>query len=797
MKTSIEWLKQYTPIPEDLQQWQQDMIMTGTAVEGLQPLGEGLSGVVVGQVLTCVPHENSDHLHVCTVDAGQGEPLQVVCGAPNVAAGQLVPTALVGATLPNGLTIKAGKIRGVESQGMLCSATELNVPQELYPSVGEAGLLVFQEDHPVGADVKPILGLQDVVVDVEILANRPDCLSVWGLARESATAHDLPFSMPSTQFDEAQDSIHDHVKIKSLNPELCPRYAGRVIKNVKIAPSPRWMQRALHAAGMRPINNIVDITNYVMLEAGHPMHAFDLDQVRGREIIVRKANPGESLTTLDGKHHVLNGNELMICDAQGPTGLAGIMGGLESEITEHTKEILFECASFDRTNTRITARGLGTRTEASGRFERGVSPRTVMTALDRACHLVQQLGAGEVVGGVIDLYPSPLSPVTVKGSVQRIARLSGVDISGQEMVQLLRRLGFVVALSGDELTATAPDWRQDIEQEADLCEEVLRLAGYSRIPSTLLRGETTAGFDSPARQQQRILSRLLNGLGYDEIINFSFFGQKQLDSLGLPADDPRLAAVQIRNPLGEDTALMRTTLAPDMLKVLALNMNHGNAEALLYEYGALYDPRTLTEDGLPTERAALSLGCYGKEQSFYALRDTVLTLLRQQGTSFSIDAGQEPYLHPGRTAVITASGQRIAVIGEVHPSTAEDYGMDERAWMAEIDLDALAAAAQPMEKVQDLPRMPAVSRDIALVLLESQQLLPVMEAIRRAGGKTLEDVQLFDVYRGAQLGEQKKSAAFSLTLRAPDRTLTEQEIAALMDKVQRSVKAQFGAEVRS
>ena len=797
MKTSIEWLKQYTPIPGDLQQWQQDMIMTGTAVEGLQPLAEGLSGVVVGRVLTCVPHENSDHLHVCTVDAGQGEPLQVVCGAPNVAAGQLVPTALVGATLPNGLTIKAGKIRGVESQGMLCSATELNVPQELYPSVGEAGLLVFQEDHPVGADVKPILGLQDVVVDVEILANRPDCLSVWGLARESAAAHDLPFSMPSTQFDEAQDSIHEHVKIKSLNPELCPRYAGRVIKNVKIGPSPRWMQRALHAAGMRPINNIVDITNYVMLEAGHPMHAFDLDQVRGREIIVRKASPGESLTTLDGKHHVLSGNELMICDAQGPTGLAGIMGGLESEITEHTKEILFECASFDRTNTRITARGLGIRTEASGRFERGVSPRTVMTALDRACLLVQQLGAGEVVGDVIDLYPSPLSPVTVKGSVQRIARLSGVDISGQEMAQLLRRLGFVVMLSGDELTATAPDWRQDIEQEADLCEEVLRLAGYSRIPSTLLRGETTAGFDSPARQQQRILSRLLNGLGYDEIINFSFFGQKQLDSLGLPADDPRLEAVQICNPLGEDTALMRTTLAPDMLKVLALNMNHGNAEALLYEYGALYDPRVLTEDGLPTERPALSLGCYGKGQSFYALRDTVLTLLRQQGTSFSIDAGQEPYLHPGRTAVITASGQHIAVIGEVHPSTAEGYGMDERAWMAEIDLDALAAAAQPMEKVQDLPRMPAVSRDIALVLPESQQLLPVMEAIRRAGGKTLEDVQLFDVYRGSQLGEQKKSAAFSLTLRAPDRTLTEQEIAALMYKVQRSVKAQFGAEVRS
>ena len=797
MKTSLNWLRQYTDIPADAQQFQRDMIMTGTAVEGVEALDGGMSGVVVGRVVRCVPHENSDHLHVCMVDAGQGEPLQIVCGAPNVREGILAPVALVGARLPGGHEIKQGKLRGVDSHGMLCSATELNVPQELYPSVGAEGLLIFQEEYAPGSDVRPILGIDDHIVDVEVLANRPDCLSVWGLAREAAAVFDAPFRLPALDYTQSSQRIEDMVSIRVDDPDLCPRYAGRVVTDVRIGPSPLWLRAYLHAAGMRSINNIVDITNFVMLETGHPMHAFDLDQVRGRQIIVRRAKPGETLTTLDEKQHTLTGSELMICDAQGPTGLAGIMGGLDSEITDNTHSILFECAAFDRTNTRMTARALGIRTEASGRFERGVNPLTVPQALDRACHLVEQLGAGQPTTGMLDLYPNPAQPATVTASVQRIAQRSGVDIPGEEMLALLRRLHFTAEVKGDELTATAPIFRQDIEGEADLCEEVLRLAGYDRIPSTLMRGEATPGGDSENRLRQKKLARLLGGLGYDEIINYSFFGQKQLDSLSLPQDDPRLNALRIRNPLGEDTALMRTTLAPDMLRVLALNMSRGTQQAMLYEFGTVFDAASPTQEGLIAERPCLCLGSYGDKESFYTLRDTVLALLQREGVAWDITARAEPYLHPGRSAVITGKEGIIARVGEVHPDTLDAYDMDGKAYLAEIDLEQLYRHARPMDQVRDLPRMPAVSRDIALVLDKGQELLPVMNAIRRAGGALMEDVALFDVYRGAQAGEGKKSAAFALTFRAADRTLEEQEIAALMDKVQRSVKAQFGAEVRS
>lgn len=797
MKASINWLKQYTNLPDDSKAVERELIRTGTAVESIEPLDGGMEHVVVGRVLSCRDHENSDHLHVCLVDAGQGEPLQIVCGAPNVKEGLLVPTALVGAKLPGGMEIKAGKLRGVESFGMLCSATELNIPQELYPSVGAEGLLIFNEEYAPGTDVRAILGIDDQAIDVEVLANRPDCLSVWGLAREAAAVFNQPFSLPALDYKEdTADDITNHIRISVRDEDLCPRYAGRVIKNVRVAPSPLWLRAYLHAAGMRSINNIVDITNFVMLETGHPMHAFDLERVRGHEIIVRRALPGEKLTTLDEKEHHLTGGELLICDQEGPTGLAGIMGGLESEIKEGTKSLLFECAAFDRSSTRVTARGLGIRTEASGRFERGVNPRTVIQALDRACHLVEELDAGEVAGGLIDLYPGPLKPVVVKASVKGIAARCGVDISADEMVTILRRLHFSVAAAGDTLTVTAPDFRQDIEQEADICEEVLRMAGYDRIPSTLMKGEAMQGFDSQNRLRQKALSSLLNGRGYDEIYNYSFFGAKQLDSLHLSPDDERLNPLRIRNPLGEDTALMRTSLVPDMLKTLALNMARGNEQAMLYEFGTVFSSRQRTD--IPyDEQPWLCLGLYDEGSDFYTLRDTVLLLLDRQGIKHAITAGSQPYLHPGRSAVITANGALIARLGEVHPAVCEEYGMDGRAYLAEIDLTAFWAAATPMPAIKELPRMPAVSRDIALVLDIKQELLPVMEAIRRAGGALMEDARLFDVYRGSQLPEGKKSCAFSLSFRAPDRSLEEKEITALMDKVQRSVKAQFGADVRS
>lgn len=796
MKASLDWIREFTDIPMSAKEYQERMIMSGNGIEGLIDPGMGTKNVVVGRVTSCIPHPDSDHLHLCRVDTGD-RTLQIVCGAPNVKEGQLVPVALVGAALPGGMTIRKGKIRGVESEGMICSASELGIPQDLYPSVGEAGILVFQEDYAPGTDVLSVFHLDDTVADFEILANRPDCLSIWGLAHETAAVMDTPFKAPFIRVLEAGGDIGDCAKVTVLDQNSCPRYMARVIKNIRVAQSPLWLRARLHKAGIRSINNIVDITNYVMLETGHPMHAFDLHQVRGRHIIVRQASSGENLTTLDGKVHELLGGELLICDEQGPTGLAGIMGGLESEITENTGEILFECAAFDSTLTRLVSRRLGIRTESGARFERGVNPATCEQAINRACQLVNELSCGEVVSGSIDVYPHPVKPVTLNASVERIARRAGTVISGEEMRDILTRLAFDISLNGDRLTATAPDFRQDIAQEADLCEEVLRLAGYDRIPETLLRGEVKPGGDSASRRFERGLLRVLNGIGYDEIVNISFTGMKQLELLGLQGDDSRLAPLHIRNPLGEDTAVMRTTLAPDMFRVLGYNMSQRNREALLCEFGTLYDPGTKTDEGLITETRALCLGAYGEELDFYAVRDAVVLLLEQSGIQWDIVSGGEPYLHPGRSARILVKGRPIAVVGEIHPDAAGRFDLTGRAFLAEIDLAWLYACAKPFDAVTALLRTPAVTRDIALVVDEKQPLLPLQREIMRAAGKLLESIELFDVFRGKQLPEGKKSAAFSLTLRGADKTLEESEIADIMARVTKTLKEQFKAEIRS
>lgn len=797
MKVSLNWIREYTPVELSPKDYQDKMVMHGLGVETVTDLSQGLEGVVVGRVLTCVPHPNSDHLHLCQVDVGQEQPLKVVCGAPNVAEGQLVPAALIGARLPDGTVIRQGKIRGEESFGMLCSATELAIPQELYPSVGEKGLLVLQGEHLPGTDIREVFFVKDTVVDFDILANRPDCLSVLGVARETAAILNQPFLKPDIKVQELGGDIHTLAKVTVQDSEHCPRYAARVITKVKIGPSPLWLKARLHAAGIRSINNIVDITNYVMLETGHPMHAFDLKQVSGRHIIVRQAQEGERLTTLDNKVHDLKGGELLICDEAGPTGLAGIMGGLDSEITQNTSEILFECAAFDRALTRSVSRRLGIRTESGGRFERGVNPATVLDALNRACELVVLFQAGEVVSGVIDHYPAPVKPVELTASVSRIAKRAGTDISGEEMVSLLQRLGFEVSLAGDSLQVRVPILRQDISQEADLCEEVLRLAGYDRIPETLLRGETTPGRDSDAGILTQKMQGILSGLGFYEIFNYSFTGQKQIAMLGLQEEDPRLSALSILNPLGEDSAIMRTTLVPDMLRVLSHNMNQKTEEGLLYEFGTLYDKNKPTQEGLFTESRALCLGSYGKGLDFYFLRDAVLTLLVRFGIRYEIKRGKEVYYHPGRQAEIFVGKERIAVVGQVHPLVGQRFDLHQDACVAEINLPLFTARMKAFDAVKPLPRTPAVKRDLALVLDQDQDLMPVQNAIQRAAGKLLTQVELFDVFRGKQLGEGKKSAAFSLTLQNPEKTLEETEIKAVMERVIGSLKKQFKAEIRS
>ena len=601
MKLAMNMLRQYVDIPVTPEEYTDRMIMTGTAVEGVEDISGGMDKVVVGRVLTCEVVEGT-HLHQCTVDVGGEEPLHIVCGAPNVAAGELVPVALDGAHLPGGVKIKKGKLRGMVSEGMICSGEELGVPNALYPNIEEKGILVFQEDYPLGADVRPLLGIDDTAVDFEILANRPDCLCAIGIARETAAALGTTFHAPQIAVKEAGGDIHNEVKIRVEAPDLCPRYAARVIKNVRIKPSPLWLRKYLHGAGLRAINNIVDITNYIMLEYGHPMHAFDLSKVRGRQIVVRRANKGETLTTLDGNERALRTDDLVICDEERATGLAGIMGGEESEIVEGTREVMFECAAFDRTAIRLTSRALGMRTEASGRFERGVAPGTVMEALERACQLVNELDAGDVVTGAIDLYPAPKPQQVITASVSRIQERAGVDIPADDMVQILRKLHFGCERDGDTLTVTVPAFREDLDGEADICEECLRIYGYEHIGATALRGETTQGGVTPMKALKNRVAHLLTGMGYLEIMNFSFTGIKEIQKLGLPEDDLRTQPMPIRNPLGEDAAVMRSTLACDMLRTLAFNMNHSTEAASLYEMAAVFDHHTPRRRACPPKR---------------------------------------------------------------------------------------------------------------------------------------------------------------------------------------------------
>ena len=797
MKIPMQWIGAYTPISLEPQAYMDRMIMCGDGVEGYENLGAEVENVVVGRVLTCVPHPDSDHLRVTTVDVGEGEPLQIVCGAPNCEAGILVPVAKVGARLPGGVKIKKGKLRGVASEGMLCSSEELGVPVELYPSVGAAGLLIFQEDYPLGADVRPILGIDDMVMDFEVLANRPDCLSVWGMARETAVACGSTFHKPEISVKESGGDIHDYVQVEVRDPDLCPRYVARVIKDVRVGPSPMWLRKYLHGAGMRSINNVVDITNFVMLETGHPMHAFDLDMVEGRHIIVRRAVEGEHITTLDGKAHALTSGQLVICDASKPSCVAGIMGGEESEITEKTHTMMFECAVFDRASTRVTSRALGIRTESSGRFEKGVSVKTAMEAMDRACQLINELDAGDVVSGVIDLYPNPAQQQVVTGSCKRIAQRTGVDIPPEEIERILTALYFDVEREGDALTAVVPDFRQDVEGEADLSEEVLRIYGYDKIPSTLLRGETTPGGRSDRMRLKDDLADQLKGMGYYEIMNFSFLSPKDIEKLNLPAGDERLQPLQIRNPLGEDTSVMRSTLVPGMLKTLALNMNHGNETARLYEAAAVFDPLHPTAEGLPTETQTLCLGVYGKEEDFYTLRGAVEQLLRHRGIAFDIVPGGESYHHPGRCARLMQGETVLCTLGEVHPAVRENFDMPARALVAEINLETIAALSQPMGAVKPMPRYPAVSRDLSLVMAESTSVGPLMADMAKAAGAILEDVKLFDVYRSAALGADMKSVAFAFVFRGADRTLTEQEITAAMDKILKVAAEKYNAVIRS
>jgi len=797
MKVPMKWLKEYVDINMPAEEYASRMVMTGTAVEGVEKTGEQFDKVVVGRVLTCVDHPNSDHLHICTVDVGGEEPLQIVCGAPNAHADMNVAVALDGAHLPGGVKIKKGKMRGEVSMGMLCSGPELDVPAGLYPHIGDAGIIEITEDVKPGTDVKAVFGLGDDIVDFEILANRPDCLSVWGLARESSAVLEEHFVMPEIAVEETgSGTFGDYAKVEVRDETLCPRYCARVITDVKIGPSPMWMREYLYGAGIRPINNIVDITNFVMLETGHPMHAFDLSKVKDQTIVVRRANPSEQLTTLDGKTHQLDETMLVIADKENATGLAGIMGGEESEIVDDTASVLFECAAFERANNRVTARKLGIRTESSGRFEKGVCPATAMEALERACMLVNMLECGKVVPGCYDNYPDPKAPVEIEASVSRICRRIGVDVPGEVMEDILNRLYIDTTVAGDALHCEVPAFRQDMEGEADISEEVLRMYGYDHIPSTLMNATTMAGRQDEKTVFNNRVKDALVGMGLYEILNYSFISPRWLDHLGLAENDPRRNAVKLRNPLGEDTSVMRTTLVPSMLNTVAANLNRNIPGGMLFELSKVFVPAEKAGE-LPAEKAALCIAAYGEGVDFYTVKNIVTWLLAKFGVRASIAAGGDDYYHPGRKAIMTVDSTQLAALGEIHPDVAEAFDIKGRVVVAEVDLDALRPLEKDFYGIKPLPKFPAVSRDIAVVVDEAVGAGTMMDAIRAAAGKLLEDAKLFDIYRGEKLGAQRKSVAFAITLRAPDRTLTDEEINAAMDKVLKALEKAFGAELRA
>ncbi len=791
MNLSMRWLQDYVDTTGIApREYAEAMSISGSKVETYEYEGEGIEKVVVGRLMSVTPHPDSDHLLICQVDVGTGKDVQIVTGAQNVAAGQLVPAALDGAKLPDGKEIHATVFRGVESDGMLCSLGELGLTTHDFPDAIEDGIMVITDPCTPGEDIREALGLNDLKVEFEITPNRPDCLSIRGLARETAVTFDRKLTLPDPVVKGSGGDAGELLKVRIDAPDLCYRYIGRVVKNVKIEPSPRWMRERLRACGVRPINNIVDITNYVMLEYGQPMHAFDLRYVKGAQIIVRRARAGETITTLDDQLRQLTPEMLVIADTESPVAVAGVMGGEFSGIMDDTNTIVFESACFNGPSVRATARKLGMRTEASGRYEKGLDPAITYDAVQRACELVELLGAGEVVDGMVDCDCSHKPPRQIPLDAGWISDFLGIEIPEATMVEILRKLGFTV----ENGIVTVPSFRGDVEGKADLAEEVARIYGYDKIPTTTPR-PSTHGRYSDRQLFEQALNRVMVAEGCYEIATYSFYGPRDLDRIRMAADDPRRQAVTISNPLGEDTSIMRTSTLPSMLGVLQKNFAARNLAARLYEIGNEY--LYTGPDTLPDERATLTIGLYGEGEDFYALSGILSRIgqvLHIPGIAFRANTAH-PTFHPGRCADILLGDRVIGVAGEVHPLVQANYGLRSRVYLAKVDFAALFEAhTEP--HYTPLPRFPAVTRDLALVCDDTLPVGTLESTLRQSMGALLESVQLFDVYKGAQLPEGKKSVAYALLLRAADHTLGEDEIQAVMAKGLAALEA-IGVTIRS
>ncbi|MDO4345332.1 MAG: phenylalanine--tRNA ligase subunit beta [Eubacteriales bacterium] len=792
MNTSLSWIKAYVPeLSCTAQEYTDAMTLSGTKVEGFEKLDRDLDKIVIGQILSIERHPDADKLIVCQVDIG-GETVQIVTGAPNVKEGDKVPVVLDGGRVAGnhdgkmtegGIAIKKGKLRGVESCGMMCSIEELGSTKEMYPEAPEYGIYIFPEDAKVGESAVKALGLDDVIFEYEITSNRVDCYSVLGIAREAAATFGKPFVPPVVKKTGNSENVNDYVKVTVQDPDLCPRYCARVVKNIKIAPSPKWLQRRLAVNGIRPINNVVDITNYVMEEYGQPMHAYDYDMLAGHEIIVRRAAKDETFVTLDGQERRMDDSVLMICDGEKAVGIAGIMGGENSMITDDVKTMMFEAACFDGTNIRLSAKKIGLRTDASGKFEKGLDPNNAQAAIDRACQLIEELGAGEVVGGMVDVYSRKKEPVRIVFEPEKINDLLGTDISREDMLEYFQRVELEYDEAANEIIA--PTFRHDLFRTADLAEEVARFYGYDNIPTTLPKGEATTGKLPFYLRVEQTARDIAEYCGFSQGYCYSFESPKVFDKLLIPAEDELRRAVTISNPLGEDFSIMRTISLNGMLTSLAFNYNHRNKNVRLYELGNVYLPKQLPLSELPEERMKLTLGMYG-DGDFYVMKGVVEEFFEKAGlhdtVTYDPKAGR-PYLHPGRQANIMYGGKLLGYLGELHPQVADNYDIGERVYIAVLDMPSVVEYATFDRKFEGIARFPAVTRDLSMVVPKEILAGDIEAMIAQRGGKYLESCGLFDLYEGKQIGEGYKSMAYSIVFRAKDRTLEEADVAAAMKKI--------------
>ncbi len=809
MNTPISWLKVYVPdLDVPAQEFVDKITLSGSHVESFVKRDKNLDKIVVGKILSIEKHPDADKLVVCQVDVGAEAPLQIVTGAKNVKEQDVIPVVLDGGKVAaahgdsteyeNGLPIKKGKLRGVESYGMMCGIEELGSSRDFYPEAPEDGVYVFPEDADVkpGDDAVHALGLDDTVVEYEITSNRVDCFSMIGMAREAAATFNLPFYPPKVEVKGAGGNVNDYISVEVQDTDLCPRYCARVVKNIKIGPSPKWMQRRLAAQGIRSINNLVDITNYIMEEYGQPMHAYDLDTIADHKIIVKRASDGDVFTTLDGQERKLDHDVLMINDAKEPVGIAGIMGGENSMITDHVQTVLFEAACFDGTNIRLSSKRIGMSTDASAKFVKGLDPNNAIEAINRACQLIEELGCGEVVDGVVDIYPNPVSDKVLPFEPERYNALLGTDIDETFMLDVFKRLG--LTYNEADRTLTVPSFRQDLNCMADMAEEVARFYGYDQVPTTLPHGEATLG-KKPYNQMIEDMCRdIAEQNGFSGGMSYSFESPKVYDKLLLPEDSLYRKAIVISNPLGEDYSIMRTISLNGVISSLATNYNRRNKNTRLYELGNVYLPKALPLTELPQERMKMTFGMYG-EGDFFNLKGVLEEVFEKFGLGDSITfepAAVHPFLHPGRQATMKKGKLELGFIGQLHPEVVENYNMKGEVYVAVLDMPTLTMLAKFDRKYEGIAKFPATTRDLSMVMDKSIFVGQVEAVLKKCGGKLLEKVELFDVYEGAQVGEGKKSVAFSLAFRDKEKTLSDTEVNPIIDKMIAELK-KLGIELRS